>query len=152
MQLTKDYQQDSFTPKTRIKRNFLTSEDDENQEIVLFMSDPQWRNGYMLFAHALRDMDDKIVVLQMATVVRDCEILFLITFDELIQLSEMFQQPISNAVDSISADEETVTTDLDGTGCAIDECGDDEHREERATVARRNKGTNYASVMQLLLK
>ena len=55
---------------------------------------------------------------------------------------------------TLNADEETVTTDLDGTGCAIDESGDDEHTEERATVsvARRNKGTNYASVMQLLLK
>ena len=119
------------------------------------MSDPQWRNGYILFAHALRDMDDKIVVLQMATIVRDCEILFSIakyTFDELTQLSKMFEQSISNTADNVSADEETVTTDLDGTGCAIDESGDDEHAEERATVARRNKGTNYASVMQLLLK
>ena len=104
LQLTKDYQQDSITPMTRIKGNFLTSEDHENQEIVLFMSDPQWRNGYMLFAHALRDMDDKIVVLQMATVVRDCEVIFSITkdtFDELIQLSEMFEQSISNAADNI---------------------------------------------------
>ena len=82
-----------MTPKTRIKGNFLTSEDHENQEIILFMSDPQWRNGDMLFAHALRDMDDKTVVLQMATVVKDCEILFSIikdTFDELIQSLEMF--------------------------------------------------------------
>ena len=79
LQLSKDYQQDSITPKTRIKGNFLTSEDHENQKIVLFMSDPRWRNGYMLFAHALRDMDDKTVVLQMGTVVRGCEILFSIT-------------------------------------------------------------------------
>ena len=61
LQLTKDYQQDSITPKTRSKGNFLTSEDHENQEIILFMNDPQWRNGYILFA--LRDMDDKIVLL-----------------------------------------------------------------------------------------
>ena len=87
LQLTKNYQQDSITPKTRIKRNSLTSEDHKSQEIVLFMSDPLWRNEYKLFAHALRDMDDKIVVLQMTTVDIDCEILFSITkdtFNELI--------------------------------------------------------------------
>ena len=53
LQLTKDYEQDSSTPKTRIKRNSVTSEDHEHLEIVLFMSDPQWRNGYMLLSHAL---------------------------------------------------------------------------------------------------
>ena len=40
----------------------------------------------------------------MATVVRDCEILFSINFDELFQFSEIFQQSISNAADNISAD------------------------------------------------
>ena len=39
----------------------------------------------------------------------------------------MFEQSISNTADNISADEETVTTDLDGTRCAID----DEHTEEQ---------------------
>ena len=38
LQLTKDYQQDSTTPKTRINGNFL---DHKHQEIVLPMSDPQ---------------------------------------------------------------------------------------------------------------
>ena len=98
-----------------------------------FYNDPQWRNEYMLFAHAPRDMD----VLPMVTVVRDCEILFSITkdtFDELIRLSEMFEQSISYAADNISAEEESVTTDLEGTGRAINERGDDEHTEERTAV------------------
>ena len=64
LQLTKGYQQDSATPQIRIKGNFLTSEDHRHQEIVLFMSDPQLKHEYMLFAHVLRDMDDKMVVLR----------------------------------------------------------------------------------------
>ena len=63
-------------------------------------------------------MDDKIVVLQMATIVKDCEILFSIAKDtfDLIQLSEIFEQSILNAADKRSTEEETVTTDLDGIG------------------------------------
>ena len=66
----------------------------------------------------------RIVVLQIriAMVVRDCEMLFSVTkdtFDELIQLSEMFEQCISNALDNISLEEETVPTDLDGTGVLL---------------------------------
>ena len=60
----------------------------------------------------------RIVVPQIAMVVRDCEILFSVTkdtFDELIQLSEMFEQCISNASDNITPEEETVPTDLNGT-------------------------------------
>ena len=54
--------------------------------------------------------------------VRDCEILFSVTkdsFDELIQLSEMFEQCMSNASDNISPEEETVPTDLYGTGVLL---------------------------------
>ena len=54
LQLTKDYQQDSITHKARIKRSLLTSEDHKNQEIALSISDAQWRNGFMLFAYALK--------------------------------------------------------------------------------------------------
>ena len=92
---------------------------------------------YAVCTCTVRDMDYKIVVLQIATVIMDCEILFSITkntFDELIQLSKMFEQSISYATDNISAEEETVTTNLDGTGHAINERGDHEHTEERATV------------------
>lgn len=154
LQLTKDYQYDSITHKTRIKGNFLTSEqseDSESQETILFMSDPQWRNGVMIFAHALRDMDDKIVVLQMETVLRDSTVFFSITkdtFQELRQLSEMFEQSISDAA------EETITTDSD-VGDVFNERDADayEDSEERVTgrSSRRTKGNKYASVMQLLL-
>ena len=63
-----------------------------------------------------------IVVLRIAMVIRDCEILFSVTkdtFDELIQLSEMFEQCISNASDNISPEEETVQTDLNGTSVLL---------------------------------
>ena len=93
----------------------------------------------MLFAHVLRDMSNKIVILHIATVVRDCEILFSITkdtCDELIQLSEMFEKSVSNADDNISPEEEeTVTTDLSWTGCTVlNESSDDDYTEERSKL------------------
>ena len=76
----------------------------------------------------------RIVVLQIAVVVRDCEILFSVTkntFDELIQLSEMFEQCISNATDNISPEEETACTNrLKWDWCPVNKRGDNEHTQD----------------------
>ena len=58
----------------------------------------------------------RIVVLQIAMVVKDSEILFSVTkdtFDELSHLLQLFEQCISNASDT---DKPTVPTDLNATG------------------------------------
>ena len=44
--------------------NFLT-ENERNDENVIFIQDSKWEGGNMLFMHAMRDKDENIVVCRM---------------------------------------------------------------------------------------
>ena len=49
-------------PRSKIRRDFLveTARDDDN---ICYSRDPNWKNGSMVYAHVLRDGNDRVVTL-----------------------------------------------------------------------------------------
>ena len=135
MKITKEYDPETITVRTRIKGDFIILEvENEHEDDVIFYQDPRWKNGSMLFAHVLRDRDDMIVSVHMETLprVRDikCQKKFLKSF---LILQE-------NQVEDIDSNIDTNTD--------IDREEDSEDDDERPTMVttRRNKGNKYVSL------
>ena len=146
--ITKDYDPETITPETRIKGDFIVPEtENEGEDHVTFYQDPRWKNGSMLFVHAIRDKDDMIVSVLMEPLPKDGKIIFKMskeTFEELCKLARQFEASLEpeNYVDDL---EDNTQPERD-----LEDNGEDIERLSMVNT-RRNKGNKYASVVQLLL-
>ena len=60
LKVTSDVAADRLGPRTEIKGKLL-AETLRNNDNVIYLEDPNWRDSSMNYAHVLRDVDDNVV-------------------------------------------------------------------------------------------
>ena len=98
----------SLGPRSRVRGDFLveTARDDDK---VCYSLDPNWKNASMVYAHVLRDGNDRVVTLFLEEAVTVTETKFLMsteTYSEILEIAEQFEDTINRALQSDESNED----------------------------------------------
>lgn len=156
LQLTKSYRRDELNPRKKIKGNFLTQDEvEENNSNVLYKVDPQWKGGSMSFSHVLRDEEDQIIAVELSLCLpssnespdtvryrMEGEI-----YTAIQSLAEKFESSLQQDIDLPDGDVREDISDVNVT--------ESFETEPQLTYTnrreRRGRGNRYAVVMNALL-
>ena len=94
----------SLGPRSRVSGDFLveTARDDDN---ICYSLDPNWKNAPMVYAHVLRDGNDRVVTLFLEEAVTVTETKFLM-YSEILEMAEQFENSNKRALQSDESNED----------------------------------------------
>ena len=108
LRLTNNVSPQSLGPRSRVRGDFLveTARDGYN---ICYSLDPNWKNASMVYAHVLRDGNDRVVTLflEEAVIVTDTKFLMSTeTYSEILEIAEQFEDSIKRAFQSDESNED----------------------------------------------
>ena len=102
MRTTHNVSRRSLGPRSSVCGDFLleNARDDDN---ICYSLDPNWKNASMVYAHVLRDGNDRVVTLFLEEAVTVPETKFLMpteTYSEILEIVEQSEDSIKRALQS----------------------------------------------------
>ena len=141
----------SLGPRSRVRGDFLveTARDDDN---IFHSLDPNWKNASIVFAHVLRDGNDRVVTLFLEEAVTVTETQFLMsteTYSEILEIAEQFEDSVKRALQSDESNEDM----YEERSTAGTQDGDPEAQETvvyQDRRQRRGRGNRYQDILACL--
>ena len=131
-----------------------TARDDDN---ICYPLDPNWKNASMVYAHVLRDGNDRVVTLFLEEAVTVTETKFLIskeTYNEILEMVEQFEDSIKRALQSDESNED-MYEERSTAGTQDGEPSESDHEAQEIVVyqdrrQRRGRGNRYQNIIACL--
>ena len=148
----------SLDPRSRVRGDFLVETARDNDNICSSL-DPNWKNAPMVYAHVLRDGNDRVVTLflEEAVTVTETKLLMLTeTYSEILEITEQYEDSIKQVFQSDETNED-MYEERSMAGTQDGEPSESDH-EAQETVAmvyqdhrqRRGRGNRYQDFIACL--